>query len=155
MALTQTRHAAPRAAARILLLTLVAVLALGAAFPAAARAASTGILSARVVLRKSADEESKALQTLPQGDEVDVLSTSGSWYKVSYGKYTGYVMKKYVTVSKKSVAANADKIEALGDAPGAMPEDDDEWRLPAKVEKSHDTMALLAEMAERAERLAA
>ena len=101
MALTHTRHAAPRAAARILLLTLLAALALGAAFPAAARAASTGILSARVVLRKSADEESKALQTLPQGDEVDVLSTSGSWSRILRGStgLVGYVSSQYLTAS--------------------------------------------------------
>jgi peptidoglycan hydrolase-like protein with peptidoglycan-binding domain len=120
MAYARNRHAPPRPAACILLVALLAALALGAVFPAAARAASTGILNARVVLRKSAEEESKALQTLPKGDEVDVLSISGSWYKVSYGKYTGYVMKKYVTVSKKSAIANADKIKALGDAPGAL-----------------------------------
>ena len=101
-----------------LLTALAALLTLAPA--GLARAESTGTLSAKVVLRKSADADSKALQTLPEGDEVDVLDTSGSWYKVSYGKYTGYVMKKYVAVSRKSVAANADKIEALGDAPGAL-----------------------------------
>ncbi len=114
------RRAANRAIALLLCLLTAATLFIGVARPAAALAESTGTLTARVVLRKSADAEAKALQTLPEGDEVDVLDTSGSWYKVSYGKYTGYVMKKYVAVSRKSVAANADKIEALGDAPGAL-----------------------------------
>lgn len=85
-----------------------------------ASAASTGTLSARVVLRKSANKDSKALQTLPEGDNVDILSTSGDWYKVTYGSYSGYVMKKFVTVSKNSVAANSGKISALGDAPGPL-----------------------------------
>ncbi len=101
-----------------LLTALAALLTLAPA--GFARAESTGTLSAKVVLRKSADADSKALQTLPEGDEVNVLGTSGSWYKVSYGSYTGYVMKKYVKVASNSVVANESKISALGDAPGAL-----------------------------------
>lgn len=54
-----------------------------------------------LVLRKSASKTSKALQTLEKGDSLNILSASGDWYKVSYGKYTGYVMKKYVKASGK------------------------------------------------------
>lgn len=54
-----------------------------------------------LVLRKSASKTSKALQTLEKGDALNILSVSGDWYKVSYGKYTGYVMKKYVKASGK------------------------------------------------------
>ena len=79
-----------------------------------------GTLTATVVLRKSADTKSKALQTLPKGDEVVLLSTSGSWYKVNYGKYTGFIQKKYVSVKKNSVLANAAAIADLGSAPGAL-----------------------------------
>lgn len=89
-------------------------------FSYTALAENVGILTAKVVLRKSPDKESKALQTLPEGEEVTILGTSGDWYKVNYGKYTGYVMKKYVKVSKNAVIANASKIEALGSAPAAM-----------------------------------
>jgi len=105
---------------RLAALATIIVLFLSTAPLTPARAETTGTLTARVVLRKSADQDSKALQTLPEGDEVDVLSVSGSWYRVRYGKYTGYVMKKYVTVSSNSVVANASKIAALGDAPGAL-----------------------------------
>lgn len=100
---------------------LVALSLLCGVWPStAARAETTGTLTAKVVLRKSPDAEAKALQTLPDGDEVVVLGTSGSWYKVNYGSFTGYVMKKYVKVSGNSVVANADKIKALGDVPGAL-----------------------------------
>ena len=85
-----------------------------------ALADETGVLTATVILRKSADQESKALQTLPKGDDVVLLGASGSWYKVNYGKYTGYVMKKYVKAGKSSVVANSTKIKSLGDAPGPM-----------------------------------
>lgn len=52
-----------------------------------------------LVLRKGASKSSKALQTLEKGDSLNILSASGDWYKVTYGKYTGYVMKKYVKAS--------------------------------------------------------
>lgn len=52
-------------------------------------------------LRKEASTKSKTLQTLDKGDKLNVLSENGSWYKVTYGKYTGYVMKKYVKVTGK------------------------------------------------------
>lgn len=54
-----------------------------------------------LVLRKSASKTSKALQTLSKGDKLDIKSSTGDWYKVTYGKYTGYVMKKYVKASGK------------------------------------------------------
>ena len=58
-------------------------------------AEETATTNAKVHLRKSADKDSTSLQTLPEGEEVTLLSTSGSWYKVRYGKYTGYIMKQY------------------------------------------------------------
>jgi len=63
-----------------------------------ARAENTGTLTAKVVLRKSADKDSKALQTLPEGDEVDLLGVSDGWYKIRYGSYTGYVMLVFEAV---------------------------------------------------------
>ena len=83
-----------------------------------ALAEDIGTVNTKVVLRKEADKESKALQTLPEGEEVTLLALSGKWYKVSYGKYTGYVMKKYLDVSSSSTVANASAIANLGDAPG-------------------------------------
>ncbi len=101
--------------------------------PDTARAASEGKTNAKVVLRKDAKKESKALQTLPVGEEVDILSSTGDWYKVRYGKFTGYVMKKYVKASgsvptssgsassvKSSSSSVSSKIKALGAAPGIM-----------------------------------
>ena len=64
---------------------LCAVLALAVALscmmlPQAAMAADTGVTNAKVVLRKEADKESSALQTVPEGEEVDILGKSGDWY---------------------------------------------------------------------------
>ena len=90
--------------------------------PQAAMAADTGVTNAKVVLRKEADKESSALQTVPEGEEVDILGKSGDWYKVRYGNFTGYMMKKYVTQSPSAAAAAAAaaSIKALGTAPGIM-----------------------------------
>ena len=90
---------------------------------AAALAAEGVVNTSSLVLRKSASKSSKALQTLDKGDEVDVISAKGDWYKVSYGKYTGYVMKKYVKVSGSVSEASSEKkedkltIDDLGDPP--------------------------------------
>lgn len=101
-------------------IVMLCVLLVACIVAAPAAAEETGTLNAKVVLRKAPDEDSKALQTLPKGDEVVLLNTSGRWYKVSYGSFTGYVMKKFVKVSKNSVVANESKIADLGDAPGAL-----------------------------------
>ena len=85
-----------------------------------ALASDTGITNVKVVLRKSASKDSKALQTLPEGEEVTVLQSSDDWYRVRYGNFTGYIMEKYIDVSKNSLIANQDKIKALGSAPGAL-----------------------------------
>ena len=85
-----------------------------------AAAEETATTNAKVHLRKSADKDSTSLQTLPEGEEVTLLSTSGSWYKVRYGKYTGYVMKQYITTGSHSQVTKQSQIDALGDAPGAM-----------------------------------
>ncbi|MBP3647944.1 MAG: peptidoglycan-binding protein [Clostridia bacterium] len=108
---------------------LAALVVLGSiVLPENALADDTGLTTAKVVLRKSADKDSKALQTIPKGEEVDLLSLSGSWYKVRYGNFTGYIMKQYVKGSISSSASSSSsksssvssKIKALGSAPGIM-----------------------------------
>ena len=104
--------------------------------PDAAFAASEGVTNAKVVLREKADKESEALQTIYAGQDIEILKTTGDWYKVRYGKYTGYVMKKYVKTSSSSSSSSSSKassssssasskIKALGTAPGIMRPGDD------------------------------
>ncbi len=91
-----------------------------------ALAAEGTVNTKSLVLRKEADKDSRALQTLDKGDRLNVLSETGSWYKVSYGRYTGYVMKKYVKVSgsvekeeKQEDKKAADSSSAGENAPSA------------------------------------
>ena len=88
-----------------------------AVFLPAALAAKSGVTSAQVVLRQKADQDSKALQTLPKGEKVTILGNEGSFYRIRYGTFKGYLMKKYVSVSS---ASEQDQLRALGTAPGIM-----------------------------------
>lgn len=103
-----------------LIMTLAIMMSVFTFLAAASAETSVGTTNAKVVLRKEADKESKALQTLPEGEEVNILSTSGSWYKVGYGSFSGYIMKKYITKGSAAASKNADQIKALGSAPGIM-----------------------------------
>lgn len=76
-------------------------------FVSVAQAADGYVDTKALVLRKSASKTSKAIQTLDRGDKMKILSVSGDWYKVRYGKYTGYVLSTYVIV--------------VGDLPTAQP----------------------------------
>ncbi len=111
---------------RIMSLLAAAILTACGLLPIAGAAAEeTGVVNTKVVLRKSADKDSKALQTLAKGEEVVLRGSSGSWYKVRYGTYSGYILKKYINVSKNSVVKNYEKIKAIGDPPGPMRVGDD------------------------------
>ncbi|MBQ7866958.1 MAG: peptidoglycan-binding protein [Clostridia bacterium] len=106
-----------------ILSTVLAVLVAAGCMIETAFAASTGHTNAKVVLRKSTSTSSKALQTLPAGEKVEILGSSGSWYKVSYGSFNGYILKKYVSAKSSSAASSSSassQIKALGSAPGIM-----------------------------------
>lgn len=65
----------------------------------AAMAAEGVVTAGTIVLREEADLSSRKLFTVYKGSKLDVLSESGGWYRVSYGRYTGYVRKNYVSVT--------------------------------------------------------
>lgn len=105
----------PRSAALCILVSLFLGL-----FPLSASASETGLVNTKVVLRESTSQKSEALQTLPEGEEVSVLRSSGDWYRVRYGSYTGYIMKQYVDLNSASVMGSQNEIEDLGSAPGPL-----------------------------------
>jgi len=88
------------------------------AFAPLAMASQRGTVATEaLILRQKSDSESKALQTLREGDALEILSATGDWYKVSYGRFTGYVMKKYIKVTESVKSAQEKAIAELGDAP--------------------------------------
>ena len=100
------------------------VVLLFSGIPAVEAASQTGKTNCKVILRKSANKDSSALQTLPAGETVQILSTTGDWLQVRYGEYKGYLMAKYVDINgssaESSAASTSDQIKALGSAPGIM-----------------------------------
>ena len=82
---------------------MLVLLALLVLLPLTAWAAEKGYVTASsLILRSSASKASSALQTLPKGTTVSITGSSGDWYRVTYGKYKGYVMKKYITKTNPS-----------------------------------------------------
>ena len=93
---------------------LCALVLLLLSWPLGASAASQkGVVNtSKLVLRTSASKSSKALATLPQGENLTILGTEGDWYHVQYGKFNGYVMKKYVKLSSGTTAASTQTASA-------------------------------------------
>lgn len=120
------QHRAKNAFIRIVCCLLVLIM-----LPLSALADKTGKVTASALnMRASASTDSKCVKTLHEGDKVTITGSKGSWYKVTVGKKTGYVAKKYVSVggsssnssssgnSSGSSSVNA-KIKDLGSAPAS------------------------------------
>ena len=53
-------------------------------------------------VRSGAGTSYSVIGSLSNGAQVEIVETSGSWYKIKYGSGYGYVSKDYVTVSSSS-----------------------------------------------------
>ena len=71
--------------------------------------------TAQLVMRKSASTSASAIQTISFGDTVRILSSSGEWYRVKFGRYTGYVLKRYIN---KNVPASSNEPFKVGEENG-------------------------------------
>ena len=103
---------------RTLKYLLSLALLLGAFLPlTAARADGAGIITGdRVNLRSGPSTAYSRLTYLNRGDTVTVTGTSGNWYAVTFGSYSGYVHKDYVSYSGSSgSAASAQTGTVTGD----------------------------------------
>ncbi|WP_455543659.1 SH3 domain-containing protein [Intestinibacter sp.] len=63
-------------------------------------------------LREGQSTRTKVIQVIKKGQEVNVLSKSGSWSKVEYGGKTGYVYNKYLT--EVSTGEETPKVKSTG-----------------------------------------
>lgn len=79
---------------RVCALFVATVLLLLAASPALA--AEKMITRCNVIMRKSASTSASAVTTLMGGTEVTVLGKSGSWTRVQYSSYKGYIYSSYL-----------------------------------------------------------
>lgn len=66
--------------------------------------ASTGKVSTETLnLRSEASTNSSIVELLNFGDEIEIISEEGNWYKVKHKDKEGYVSKDYVTVEDSKV----------------------------------------------------
>ena len=59
-------------------------------------------------VRSGAGTSYSVIGSLSNGAKVEIVETSGTWYKIKYGSGYGYVSKDYVTVSSSSNSGNTD-----------------------------------------------
>ena len=88
----------------IVLTTLLCLIPLFSAL-----ATSGTITATSLNIRAKASTDSKVVGVLRQGDKVTIKETSGSWYKITANGKTGYVAKKYVSVSSGSSGSSSSK----------------------------------------------
>ena len=59
-------------------------------------------------VRSGAGTSYSVIGSLNNGAKVEIVETSGSWYKIKYGSGYGYVSKDYVTVSSSNNSGSTD-----------------------------------------------
>ena len=57
-------------------------------------------------VRSGAGTSYSSIGLLSNGAQVEIVETSGSWYKIKYGSGYGYVSKDYITINTRSIAEN-------------------------------------------------
>ncbi|WP_294130728.1 N-acetylmuramoyl-L-alanine amidase [uncultured Clostridium sp.] len=57
-------------------------------------------------VRSGAGTSYSVIGSLSNGVQVEIVETSGSWYKIKYGSGYGYVSKDYILVNTRSIAEN-------------------------------------------------
>ena len=57
-------------------------------------------------VRSGAGTGYSVIGSLSNGAKVEIVETSGSWYKIKYGSGYGYVSKDYILVNTRSIAEN-------------------------------------------------
>jgi len=94
---------------------LAGILALLMLLAATAMADTATVTADSLYLREGPDSSTAVVKMLRNGDKLEVLGKSGSWYKVTTGKYTGYVYKDYIVVTK-----SGDEVLQKGDSGSAV-----------------------------------
>ncbi len=88
-----------------LLTVLVLLLTLLPAQTLAAKSYPGTIVKDKIFFRTRASTSSGWSRRFNKGDKVDVLAIEGDFYKVRYNQKTGYVMRKFVSLSAADQAA--------------------------------------------------
>lgn len=80
-------------------------------------AENKGVVNANQInVRQSVDTESEKLGLLFEGDEIDILSNEGNWYKINYNNQEAYVFSDYIIVSQAEGKVEADQVNVRSSA---------------------------------------
>lgn len=81
-------------------------------------ASNTGKISVETVrLREQPNTDSKVLELISIGEDVEILSEENGWYKVKYNKITGYVRKDLMQVENKAENTTAETTNEVKEEP--------------------------------------
>jgi len=107
----------------MLCLALIACTVLGCLPERMAQAADDGRINASGVnIRTGAGTDYAVVGCLNYKDEIEVLGSSGNWYKVKAGSVEGYVFMDYVTISTDESATSTLRKGMTGNAVKTMQE---------------------------------
>jgi len=101
-----------------LVLTFVTILLINLMFVPFSFGSTGKITVDTVRVRKSPTTDSNILRNLDLGDEVEILSEEGDWYKIKYGNKEGFIYSEYVELEEK--ATNEDSKQTTNDEQGKI-----------------------------------
>lgn len=112
-------------------LLLLIMLPLSAMAASAVKKGTVNTSSLR--MRAAASTSAKTVTYLKSGTEVEILGTTGQWYKVRYKSFTGYVMSSYIKTGAASKTDYTGKPTVSTLKPGAT--GDNVRRLQTRLKK--------------------
>ncbi len=95
---------------RGLMITAALVLVCATALAAISYPFNT-VTTASVRLRRNPSSRATVLKNLSQGASVEVLGSSGNYFKVKYDKYTGYVLKEFINTDENVMVTATPEVE--------------------------------------------
>lgn len=85
--------------AQKLILTIVVAILASQMIMSVSYAATATVITDTLRLRKAPTTDSNILRNLDAGDEVEIISKEGDWYKISFNGNEGYIAAEYVKVN--------------------------------------------------------
>lgn len=87
--------------AKKLILTMIVTVMINQLIMSVSFAATATVITETLRLRKAPTTDSNILRNLDVGDEVEVISQEGDWYKISFDGYEGYIAAEYVQLNEE------------------------------------------------------
>ncbi len=121
--------------ARKLTLTIISAITISQLIMSVSYAETATVITETLRLRKEPTTESNILRNLDEGDELEVISQEGDWYKISFEGYEGYVAAEYIRINQ-DIPSTTDENNQTADSntDNNANTNDNEIRLKANTE---------------------